>query len=160
MARTRGVRNGTAFPTLPAEQHLDWMDTYRERAERWPTTEAGTIPEAGGQTWRAVDAVLRQGLRGLPGGSSLARLLSERRGVPNKKALLPLTLVQVRSWAKAHHQRTGCWPTSRSGPVADAPAEKWSAIDAALRAGRRGLPGGMSLGLLSGEEGVPGNDQR
>jgi len=37
-----------------------------------------------GENWRAIDTVLREGARGLPAGSSLARLLLARRGVRKK----------------------------------------------------------------------------
>jgi hypothetical protein len=40
---------------------------------------AGQVAGAPGETWRALDVALRQGLRGLPGGDSLARLLRRHR---------------------------------------------------------------------------------
>ena len=40
----------------------------------------GPIPEVPGEQWRNVDAALREGFRGLPGGSSLTQLLTEGRG--------------------------------------------------------------------------------
>jgi hypothetical protein len=46
---------------------------------------------------------LRLGLRGLPGGSSLARLLDEQRRVRNVKNLPPLTEEQILAWADEHH---------------------------------------------------------
>jgi hypothetical protein len=48
-------------------------------------------------------------------------------------------------WADAHHERKGEYPNTNSGPVTDAPGERWDLIDNALRAGHRGLPGGSSL---------------
>ena len=60
----------------------------------------------------------------------------------------PLTVGQILAWADAHHTRTGKWPTLASGPVAEAPGERWTAIDTALRLGCRGLPGGDSLTRL------------
>ncbi len=59
-----------------------------------------------------------------------------------------LTQAQILAWADAHHARTGAWPSARCGPVADAPGETWSALNAALHAGVRGLPGGDSLPRL------------
>jgi hypothetical protein len=59
-----------------------------------------------------------------------------------------LTVEQILAWADAYHARTGEWPSSCAGPVADAPGEKWVNIDQALRAGVRGLPGGDSLARL------------
>jgi hypothetical protein len=59
-----------------------------------------------------------------------------------------LTVEQVLAWADAHHARTGDWPTRRTGPVADAPGEKWVNVDQALQGGVRGLPGGDTLARL------------
>src|SRR6516225_9672458 len=100
---------------------LTWADAYHARTGRWPHTESGPIPEALGETWRRVDNALRMGLRGLPGGSSLARLLAERRQVRNRGQLPPLRRKEVLAWADAHHRRTGTWPTGESGPIPDAP---------------------------------------
>src|SRR5260370_10998724 len=41
--------------------------------------------------------------------------------------------------------RTGRWPSAQSGSVGDAFETKWHSIEAALRSGRRGLPGNSSL---------------
>jgi hypothetical protein len=68
----------------------------------------------------------------------------------------PLTEAQILTWADAHHARTGKWPNLRSGRVADAPDETWSAIDAALRRGHRGLPEGSSLSWLLAHHGRGG----
>jgi hypothetical protein len=43
-----------------------------------------------GESWRAIDGALRDGRRGLPGGSSLARLLrTERNGMHQVVGALP-----------------------------------------------------------------------
>jgi hypothetical protein len=81
----------------------------------------------------------------LPGGSSLARLLAEHRGVRNPKALPDLSVKRILESADAHYARHGRWPQVTSGPVEDAPGETWSGIEAALQRGNRGLPGGSSL---------------
>jgi hypothetical protein len=52
----------------------------------------------------------------------------------------------VLAWASAHRARTGRWPGQHSGPIADAPGERWHRIDAALQLGLRGLPGAGRLG--------------
>jgi hypothetical protein len=85
------------------------------------------------------------GNRGLPGGSSLARLVAEKRQVPNRRLLPRLTEVCILAWADAHRRRTGEWPTARSGPVAGEPGEKWYKLDLALCLGLRELPGGDTL---------------
>ena len=95
-----------------------------------------------------MDNALRVGLRGLPGGSSLHRLLVRKRGLRDPLALPPLTEELVRRWAELHRQRTGAWPKYQAGPVANAPGETWAGLDYALRYGKRGLPGGSSLAKL------------
>jgi hypothetical protein len=66
---------------LTTNQILEWADHYHSRTGQWPNTRSGPILDVPGNTWLAVDMALRHGHRGLPGGSSLGRLLFERRGV-------------------------------------------------------------------------------
>jgi hypothetical protein len=135
-------------PLLTVEQILAWADAHRERTGRWPASGSGDVSGVPGQTWQAVNQALVRGCRGLPGGSSLARLLEEHRGKRNKARTPPLTAEQILAWADAHFRRTGRWPSGHAGPVPDAPGENWTAIDGALWAGSRGLPGGDSLARL------------
>jgi hypothetical protein len=90
-----------------------------------------------------VDAALRRGLRGLPGGTTLKGLMVERREVKSR-----LTVPQILAWADAYYTAHGSWPRSTSGVVEEASEESWSAIHQALRSGLRGLPGGSSLRAL------------
>jgi hypothetical protein len=130
---------------LSIEKILIWADAHRARTGRWPVVASGPVGVSPGQTWQAVNQALARGGRGLPGGSSLARLLAERRGRRNKARTPPLTAGQVLRWADAHFRRTGLWPTPASGPVAEAPGENWRALASALWAGNRGLRGGDTL---------------
>ena len=109
---------------------------------------SGKIIDAPGETWRAVESALRNGRRGLPGGSSLARFLHEHRKKCNPKSKPPLTLKKILAWADAYHEHTGKWPTAKSGPVADAPDETWNGIEDALRQAGRGLRRRESLRRL------------
>jgi hypothetical protein len=145
LAEERHVRHQHQLPPLRPREILAWGDVHYRRTGSWPTSASGPIPEAPGESWRGVDQALRVGLRGLPGGSSLAQFLAVRRGVRNLQRLAPLTYRRILDWADAHHQRTGVWPTGASGPIPEAPGETWRAVDAALLIGRRGLPGGSSL---------------
>jgi hypothetical protein len=155
LAEQRGVRNATNLPRLTIKQILACADAYHRRTGRWPKETSGPIPETPGETWFAVDRALRAGVRGFRGGSSLARLLARQRGERNIQALPRLTVAQILAWADAHHQRTGAWPTSDSGPIARTRGETWSGVNAALKAGRRGFPGGSSLArLLAKHRGV------
>lgn len=140
---------------LTIEQILAWADAHRERTGRWPNKDSGRVRSESFLTWRAVDGNLRKGQRGLPGGSSLARLLAEHRGLPWRPPPPPLTIDQILAWADAHHETTGRWPNLLSGPVVQEPSETWIAVDHALRSGGRGLPGGSSLpGLLAERRGT------
>jgi hypothetical protein len=152
LARKRGVRNRNRLPLLTVDEVLLWADRYHQETGRWPTQTSGPIPGTIGESWRTVEKVLRKGGRGLPGGSSLARLLSEHRGKRNRKVPPRLTPEEVRSWALAHRQATGYWPTKNSGLITAAPGETWTAVDCALRGGRRGLPGGSSLARFLAQE--------
>ena len=77
----------------------------------------GGVVGARGETWLAFDRALTQGCRRLPGGSSLAQLLAEYRGVRNRGALPPLTEGQILEWADAHRRRGGKLPTTESAPI-------------------------------------------
>jgi len=155
LAKERGVRNPFAPPPLTKEQIFTWVDAHFERTGQWPNKGAGSIADSLGETWGAVDDALKRGSRGLPGDSSLAQLLAEERGVRNRLDLPDLKKDQILAWADAHWQRFGEWPKVTSGPVYDAPDEKWANIHASLYQGGRGLPGGSSLAqLLATERGV------
>jgi hypothetical protein len=141
-----------AAPRLLTEgQILAWADAHLESTTEWPNNSSGPVVDAPGEVWKNVDAALRQGLRGLPGGSSLPQLLAAHRGVRNQKKLPSLTVEQILAWAEAHHARTGHWPNRNSGPVADAPGETWHALASALVKGLRQLAGGSSLAQLLAE---------
>ena len=75
-------------------------------AGKCPQRESGPITDASGETWMGIEAALHNGPRGLPGGSSLARLLASRRKVRNKSHLRPLKPKSILAWADRHHQRT------------------------------------------------------
>ena len=153
----RGLPGGSSLPLLlvqngrhrhlTVEQILAWADAHHARTEEWPTSTSGVVDDAPGETWRAIDSALRDGYRGLPGGSSLSQLLVEYGRSRN------LTVEQILAWADAHHKRKKKWPTVNTGDVYDAPGETWVAINSALRDGYRGLPGGSSLSQLLVEQG-------
>jgi hypothetical protein len=148
LARCRGRRNPRGQPPLSIPQILAWADAHHQRHGRWPSAACGVIAGAGELTWRAVNLALRQGHRGLPGGSSLSRLLSQWRGKPLWASKPAMSVEQILSWAEEHRKRTGQWPKVTSGPVGAAPEENWQAINMALRCGNRGLPAGLSLRRL------------
>lgn len=148
LAEHRNARNKASLSRLTVANILSWADAFQERTGTWPKRDDGAIPESPGDDWRAIDACLIQGNRGLKRGRSLAKLLAEQRGIRNRAAIPRLTRRRILAWADAHHQRTGTWPKLYSGPVADAPGETWLAVNTALSNGSRGLPGGSSLARL------------
>ena len=146
LAERRGKRSSRDLPRLTGKQILTWADRHHRRTGQWPKQTTGPVRGAPGETWLKIDAGLRQGQRGLRGGSSLARLLAKYRGVPNFLEKKPrLTINQIVVWSDRHHRRTGEWPTKHSGPVPRSGGETWIGIDGAIQYGRRGLPGGATL---------------
>jgi hypothetical protein len=65
---------------LTEEQILVWADLHYQEAKDWPKHTSGPLANVPGETWMRINRALREGARGLPGGSSLAKLLSEKRG--------------------------------------------------------------------------------
>lgn len=151
LAKERGVRNRRNLPSLTVKKILSWIDAHRNDTGEWPGELSGPIQAAPGESWGMVNKALSYGLRGLAGGSSIARLLTEHRGVRSIAHLPPLSVEEILSWADAYKSRTGNWPKVKSGAIAEAPRETWTAVNQALRVGVRGLPGGSSLPCLLAE---------
>ena len=146
LAQERGVRNRRSLPPLTMRQIVCWIDAYHQRTGTWPTCDSGSIAEAPGETWKAIERALVSGKRGLLGGSSLSRLLTKVYSVSRHWRRPDLSETQILAWADDHHARTGRWPNSHSQAVhAAATDETWMMIDYALRFGIRGMPGGSSL---------------
>src|SRR5262249_55680454 len=153
LAQRRGARLRRHLPALTEAEILAWADAHYQRTGQWPQARFGAIADAPGTRWASVDQCLRIGSRGLPGGSTLARLLFAQRGVRNKKC--PLSIAQILAWADAYHRRTGRWPRRSSGPVEGAPPETWDNLNRALAYGWRGLQSGSNLPqLLAQRRGV------
>jgi hypothetical protein len=147
----RGVRSRADLPSLSIPQILAWADAHHARTGNWPSQLAGPIQESAGESWRKVQSALCHGSRGLPGGSSLAQLLTAERGVRNRRRPPGLTVPQILAWADAFHARNACGPRPSSGPIPEAPGETWATVDAALRVGSRGLSGEPRLSDLLAE---------
>jgi hypothetical protein len=139
------VRNSSLLPPLHIDEILAWADAYHARTCEWPTNNSGPVPEAPapGETWRIIAFSLIRGRRGLPGGMSLTKLLTEHRGIHT-----PLTFERILAWADAHRAATGHWPTARSGSIAGEYKQTWSSIAESLSHGYRGLPGGWTIPRL------------
>jgi hypothetical protein len=68
---------------------LQLADEYHEATGEWPQRMTGVVRGRPGEKWSMIDNALRYGLRGLRGGTSLARLLAERRGVGHRRGRPP-----------------------------------------------------------------------
>ncbi len=134
-------------PRLSLPEILAWADAYHRRHKAWPRRNSGRVAGQGDETWQRINMALQLGIRGLPGGSTLARELLRHRGVDHSWIRLgpPLTIAKILAWADAHRRETGRWPQNSSGRVAAAPGETWAKLNLALVKGRRGLPGGTTL---------------
>jgi hypothetical protein len=130
---------------LTVEQILAWADAHYAATGAWPCRSSGPVLDAPGENWLNIDQALRVGVRGLPRGDSLVRLLLRSRGDCSHTSRPPLTENGIAAWAREHHRTTGEWPGPGSGPVPGCPGETWAAVNGALRTGRRGLPGGDTL---------------
>ena len=139
LAKRRGKRNRKALPKYTISRILKWADDRHVQTGSWPHNKDGPIAGTSGESWWAVDMALRKGLRGLPGGSSLARILAAKRGVKNPLARPRLTGRQILRWADDYHRRTGNWPTEASGLIPESDDDTWYSVAKALRNGRRGL---------------------
>jgi hypothetical protein len=156
LAAKRGVRNPADPPRLTERRIVAWARAYRRRTGLWPSQHSGSVADAPRENWQAVNAALREGLRGLAGDDSVPRLLARRLGVRNQTNIPRLTKQQVLRWAREHRRRTGRWPTGHSGAVSGVEGETWANIRHAVRRGHRGLPGGETLAqLLRREAGDP-----
>jgi hypothetical protein len=81
LARRLGVHGG-AIPRLSEETILQWAEAHHAATGVWPTSESGPVAAAPGEHWRAIQSALRLGLRGLPGGETLVRLLVRHGRLP------------------------------------------------------------------------------
>lgn len=136
-------------PQLSVSLILAWADEHFARTGEWPKLHSGDVIGTNNENWRSIDNALRYGLRGIKERISLSDLMTQHRGQDYE---LPtngdLSICKIFEWADQHYRQLGKWPSARSRVVSDAPHERWSTIDEALRLGSHGLPGGLSLSKL------------
>lgn len=155
LQRERDKINPVDRPPLTVERILTLADSYYFLHGVYPTKLSGWASTHLGETWAGIDEALRNARRGLPGGSSLSRVLQERRGLRSRHGLPHYTKEDILAWADAYYRRNGSYPMRDSGKIPEAPGETWNAVQTALSKGRRGFPGGSSLAqLLACERGV------
>jgi hypothetical protein len=64
---------------LTIEQILTWADAHHAATGRWPNSNSGVVKGAPTEKWCHLYQALKKGLRGLPGGTTLAKLLADRK---------------------------------------------------------------------------------
>ena len=150
LAKHRGVWTRHTRPPLTIKQILAWADAHKNQTGKWPNVGSGPVHGDGvcDETWLSINGTLREGCRGLPGGSSLALLLVKQRGARNNTNVPRLSERIVLQWAKTYREITGRWPTNSSQANPASPDNRWPTIDNALREGHRGLEGGLSIARL------------
>jgi hypothetical protein len=99
----RGARFQQKVWALSAELILAWADGHFDRTGKWPVIRSGPIHDAAGLSWGTVDSALRYGRHGLPGGSSLSRLIRQSR--PIRRTGLPMPMLPT----GGTNQRVGIW---------------------------------------------------
>ena len=143
------LKEQRGFGALNEDMIAQWLLDHHKKMGGWvnSNTPGGPIP---GETWKSLDNVLRKGLRGLPSGSSLAKL-KKQRGLGKRL----LNEDMIAQWLLDHYKKTGKWANQLTpgGPV---PRETWKNLDQALRKGLRGLPSGSSLAILKEQGGFGG----
>jgi DNA-binding XRE family transcriptional regulator len=75
LKQERGRRAVGNLPYLSVKMILSAADAHFRQTGAWPQAMTGSIPEMPGEKWYGVEWALRNGFRGLPGGSSLYQLL-------------------------------------------------------------------------------------
>ena len=138
-------------PDLTEDLIVKAIKDYFEEHDKYPPCSSGDASKYIGFkiTWLAIDRCLRDGNRGLPGGSSLFKLRKEY----NLGIEPDLTEEIIVKAMKDYHEEHGKYPSLKSGDASKYIGFKitWTAIDACLREGFRGLPGGSSLAQLRKE---------
>lgn len=148
LVKHRGKSHHMHLPPLTKKMIIEWAEFHHLYTGKWPGYYSGRVLGQPDERWSRIDGALMGGHRGLPGGSSIAKLLGKKRREPKRPRVAPLPIERILEWADAHKRRTGRLPGQKSGYVQGRPRERWGNIDAALRRGVRGLPRGSSLADL------------
>ena len=146
----RGIPAFNLAHELTTDSILDDCLRYFKKHKRYPTQRDGA-------KWKNIHQALRNGHRGLPGGSSLHQLLVYHGFKKETKLEVgSLTEIQIVKAAKVYHKKHGKWPSLSSVDAARGFDFKvsWRSINSALRGGFRGLPGGSSLHQLLVDHGL------
>ncbi len=80
LEKKRGRPYRRKGPDLYIKHILKWAEAHYHRTGTWPTQGSGPVRGVAGERWGNIQSALYKGSRGLPGGSSLAKLLDKHFG--------------------------------------------------------------------------------
>jgi hypothetical protein len=166
-----GVSQLSKVRTLTPDILKRWIILFHEKEGKWPSEISEVVWDKDSQdnwvavekeSWRAINAALHDGLRGLGGfaGSSLAQFREENNfGLSLNSTTKILTPDKLMDWIRLFHEKEGKWPTQYDKIIWEkndgeqwiiVQEENWIAINSALRRGLRGLAKfkGSSLALF------------
>ncbi len=151
-----GLRKGA---DITEEMIIEWVKQYYDEYGKYPNDHSGKIVYAKEPiSWSALTHDLKHGFRGLSGGSSLSKFISQHFNIATIATSKAYTKQQVLLWADEFFNEHGYYPTKRSGLVPYSLRDgynkiSWAAIDVCLRDGMKGFAGGSSLYRLLKKEG-------
>lgn len=146
-----GHTNKKGKPRLTEEFILSRITEHFQRTHRFPVATSGAVMGGhAGDTWLGYERALINGNRGLPGGSSLSRLMKRSNtGYSSRLEKPTLTTEAILERCVEYFVNCKKYPTRKSGAVQGGyKGDTWMAYDQALTKGARGLPGGSSLAKL------------
>jgi hypothetical protein len=136
-----GVRYKGDLPDFSEEKIVEWAKKYFLVHNKYPsirTKPSDWLPE--GETWIALDIALKRGTRGLPGGSSVAKLFEKYFGIRNKTNIPKISEQCIIDYMIVFKDKYGYFPHAHSKENEMLPSgESWHGFDKALRNARRGL---------------------
>ena len=142
----RKVVNKANRPPLTFELILSLADKHYAKHGEWPNQDSGSIPEIL-ESWRGINTALHRGIRGLPGGSSIIKLLAEHRGIISRIWDDSTTLPDILKWIDDFRDEHNRWPRREDGQIKGT-CTTWFSVDNKLRSGWPGFKGDASLSQL------------
>jgi hypothetical protein len=135
---------------ITIEEVLKYSDDFYDLKGHYPGQYSESISIMNGDSFRSIDASLRQGFRGLPKMGGLAGLLEKKRGYIHNQNKRDLTINEILEWMIKFYQNSSPnrFPTFDDQEVEGVEGEKWCNLNSSLSRGGRGLDKGWSLKKL------------
>lgn len=134
---------------LTEDMIVEAMKEYYNQNGKYPSVRSGDASEyfKDNETWSGIHECIRYGSRGLPGGSSLSKLKKKHFDIKEKERLTEGMIVKA---IEKYYDQNGRYPSKGDGDASEyfKDNETWRGINACLKQGNRGLPGGSSLSKL------------